>query len=57
MSDTRSVTVEQVTAVFTEWDRCYQADPDNFSNIDDESPDEYGEGATRFFFKLLDEIG
>ena len=52
-------TLKEVKAVFTEWDRQYWANPEDFQTDEEwksDTPEEYGDGAGSYFCKLLEKI-
>jgi hypothetical protein len=55
------MTQEQLAAVFTEWDRRYRANPEEFwsvvRHLTQETADTYGEAASRYFLWLAAEMG
>ena len=54
-----NITRAEMTAVFNEWARRYAQNPDEFAQIldaDGKAEASYGEGATRVFVKIADEM-
>lgn len=56
----KNASPEQICAAFTEWDRRYRENPDQFMSeavhLLKETPQNYGESATPYFLKILSEI-
>lgn len=49
----------QFAAAFEEWKQRYDADPEGFQTHDEfdaDPPATYGEGAARYFIKVIDEL-
>jgi hypothetical protein len=55
MDETIVATREQLAAVFSEWLRRYEADPEAFAEEYGE-PEEYGEGVADYFVRLHTEL-
>lgn len=48
---------EDMAAAFEEWKRRYDADPEGFQSDEDfkaDPPQSYGEGAARYFIKMVE---
>lgn len=55
-----TATPEEINQAFTEWDRRYRENPEEFTSeavhLLKETPETYGDSATPYFIKILKEI-
>jgi len=55
-----NITTKEITEVFTEWDRRYREDPEEFENeavrLLKGNPESYGDACTTYFLFILKEL-
>ncbi len=48
--------LKKLKLIFAEWLRRYQADPNQFENDFNDTPEKYGEVSTEYFIEIMNDL-